>query len=225
MKKIIYFVMAMTILSCTQEEFNISNSNEADTQRVLANGPDFQNFNISNHSALFDNQIEFQGIYFRGLADQFSTTNAAYGFWGFCDQPRRQIINSTANDDLPTQAGGPWDSFNSVINNANIVIGNIENDGNQVMVGDSDLTQQELAAAYFDKGVAQGYLALIYDKAYIVNPDTDPGALEFSAYQDVFAAAVQNIEIGIQMASSFDGFQYSIFARRGVRWSNIFRIG
>ncbi|MGS0526537.1 hypothetical protein ACU8V7_16480 [Zobellia nedashkovskayae] len=77
--------MAMTILSCTQEEFNIGNSNEADTQRVLANGPDFQNFNISNHSALFDNQIEFQGIYFRGLADQFSTTNAFSGFWDFCN--------------------------------------------------------------------------------------------------------------------------------------------
>ncbi|WP_400070361.1 hypothetical protein [Zobellia russellii] len=211
MKKIIYIVMAMTVLSCTQEEFDIRNSNEADSQRVLANGPDFQNFNISNHSALFDNQIEFQGIFFRGIADQFSTTNAFSGFWAFCDQPRRQIINSTANDDLSSQAGGPWNSFNSVINNANIVIGNIENDGNQVMVGDSDLTEQELAAAYFDKGVAQGYLALIYDKAYIVNPDTDPGALEFSTYQEVFVEAVKNIEIGIQKASSFSGFQYSIY--------------
>ena len=211
MKKLIYFMMAMTLASCTQEEFNIGNPNQADAARVLANGPDFQNFNVSNHASLFDNQIEFQGIYFRGLADQYSTTNAFSGFWDFADQPRRQIINSTANDDLGSQAGGPWNSFNAVINNANIVIGSIENEGNQVLIADIDLTQQELAAAYFDKGVSQGYIALIYDRGYIVNPDTDPLALEFSTYQEMYNEAVLNIEIAIDLAESFEEFQYGVF--------------
>ncbi|MCL6273833.1 RagB/SusD family nutrient uptake outer membrane protein [Muricauda sp. 2012CJ35-5] len=211
MRKIVCFLITMTILSCSQEEFNIPNNNQADAERVLANATDFQNFNISNHSALFDNQIEFQGIYFRALADQFSTTNAFRGFWDFCDQPRRQVINSTANDDLGLQAGGPWNGFNSVINNANIVIDNIENNDGQVIVDEVDLTDQELAAAYFDKGVAQGYLALIYDKAYIVNPDTDPGALEFSTYQEVFEAGVDNIEKGLQLAQSVAEFTYQVY--------------
>lgn len=211
MKKIIYLVVALAVLSCTQEEFNIGNPNQADAERVLANGPDFQNFNISNHSSLMSSQIAFSGIFFRGLSDQFSTTNAFSGFWAFCDQPRRQIVNSTANDDLSDQAGGPWNAFNSVINNANIVIDNIENTGGTVILNGVDLTQQELAAAYFDKGVAQGYLSYIYDKAYIVNPDTDPGALEFSTYQEMFAEAVSNIERGMELAASSTDFQYAVY--------------
>ncbi|GAB4508607.1 MAG: hypothetical protein Tsb004_07390 [Allomuricauda sp.] len=211
MKKLVYIVMALTILSCSQEEFNIPNSNQADAQRVLANGNDFQNFNISNHSALFTSQIGFSGIYFRGLSDQFTTTNAFAGFWDYCDQPRRQIINSTANDNLSDQAGGPWNNFNSVINNANIVINNIENEGGEVIVSEADFTQQELAGAYFDKGVAQGYLSLIYDKAYIVNPETDPNTLEFSTYQEMFETAVANISKAVQLAQEVSGFEYSVY--------------
>ena len=157
MKKVIYLALALAIVSCTQEEFNIGNEYQADAARVLANAADFQNFNISNHTNNFFGQIGFNGVYFRASADQFSTTNAFRGFWDFCDQPRRQIINSTANDDLGFQTAGPWNSFNGVINNANIVINNIENDGNTVVISGTDLTDQELAGAYFDKGLAQGY--------------------------------------------------------------------
>ncbi|CAN0606475.1 unnamed protein product, partial [Ectocarpus sp. 12 AP-2014] len=166
MKKVIYLVTALLIVSCSQEEFNIGNPNQADASRVLANAADFQNFNISNHTTMLTGQIDFSGIYLRGSADQFSTTNAFRGFWDYCDQPRRQVLNTTANDDLGFQAAGPWIDFNGVINNANIVINNIENDGGEVIVSGADVTQQELAAAYFDKGVAQGYLSMLYDQAY-----------------------------------------------------------
>ncbi len=211
MKKVVYFMMALGVMSCTQEEFNIGNPNQADAARVLANAADFQNFNISNHTNTFFSQISFNGIFFRGMADQFTTTNAFRGFWFFCDQPRRQIENTTANDDIGVQAAGPWNSFNSAINNANIVINNIENDAGEVIVSGLDVTQQELASAYFDKGVAQGYLAMIYDKAYIVDPDTDPSALEFSTYQEMLGAAIENITTAIQLANSADSFEYILY--------------
>lgn len=211
MKKIIYLITAVLIFSCSQDEFNIPNPNQADAKRVLGNGADFQNFNISNHSSVMSSQIEFTGIYFRGLADQFTTTNAYRGFWDFCDQPRRAIINSTSNDDLGFQAAGAWDDFNSVINNANIVINNIENVGGTVVVDGTDLTNQELAGAYFDKGVALGYLSLIYDKGYIVNPDTDTSNLEFSTYQELYAASISNIEKAIQIANSSSTFGYEVY--------------
>lgn len=211
MKRIIYLLICVALVSCTQEEFNIENTNEADAERVLANAADFQNFNISNHTAVMQGQVDFSGIYFRGLSDQFSTTNAFSGFWDFCDQPRRQVINSTSNDDLNGQAGGGWNDFNAVINNANIVINNIENQDGEVIVDGTDFTQQELSAAYFDKGIAQGYLSMIYDKAYIVNPDTDPATLAFSTYQEVLTASVDNIKRAIELATSND-FEYSVYA-------------
>ncbi|MEO0505218.1 MAG: hypothetical protein AAF090_03630 [Bacteroidota bacterium] len=212
MKKVIYLALALAVVSCTQEEFNIGNPNQADAARVLANAADFQNFNISNHTNNFFSQIGFNGVYFRASADQFSTTNAFRGFWDYCDQPRRQVINSTANDDLIYQAAGPWGSYNSVINNANIVINNIENDGNTVVLSGTDLTDQELAGAYFDKGIAQGYLSMIYDQAYIVNPDTDPNALEFSTYQEVLASATANIQTAISLANGAGAFEYTLYA-------------
>ncbi|KQC31229.1 RagB/SusD family nutrient uptake outer membrane protein [Flagellimonas eckloniae] len=210
MRKVIYLVTALLVMSCSQEEFNIGNPNQADAARVLANAADFQNFNISNHTTMLTAQVSFSGIYFRGAADQFSTTNAFRGFWDYCDQPRRQVLNTTSNDDLIYQAGLPWVDFNGVINNANIVINNIENDGGEVIVSGSDVTEQELAAAYFDKGVAQGYLALIYDKAYIVDPDTDPNALEFSTYQELLDASLANITTAIGLASG--SFEYTLYA-------------
>lgn len=205
-------MMVLVITSCSQEEFNIGNANQADAVRVLANASDFQNFNISNHTNTFFSQVSFNGIYFRGLADQFSTTNAFRGFWSFCDQPRRQIVNSTANDDLSFQAAGPWNSYNGVINNANIVINNIETDGGEVIIGGVDLTQQELAAAYFDKGIGQGYLSMIYDKAYIVDSDTDPSTLEFSTYQELLTAAIANLDNAIQIANGAGTFEYTLYA-------------
>ncbi|MEO1486647.1 MAG: hypothetical protein AAFU57_12925 [Bacteroidota bacterium] len=211
MKKVIYLALALAVVSCTQEEFNIGNPNQADAARVLANAADFQNFNISNHTNNFSSQIGFSGVYFRASADQFTTTNAFAGFWDYCDQPRRQIINSTANADLASQAGGPWNSYNSVINNANIVINNIENDGNEVILSGTNLTDQELAGAYFDKGIAQGYLSMIYDQGYIVDPDTDPNALEFVTYQEMLAAAIGNIQTAISLANGANSFEYTLY--------------
>tara|TARA_B110000114_G_scaffold126220_1_gene132275 strand:- start:1505 stop:3013 length:1509 start_codon:yes stop_codon:yes gene_type:complete len=211
MKKIIYTLTILTLLSCSQEEFNIANPNDADAKRVLGNSADFQNFNVSNHSALMSSQINFNGIYFRGLSDQFTTTNAFAGFWNFCDQPRRSIENTTNNDDLGSQAAGAWDDFNAVINNANIVINNIENEGGIVIIDDIDLTNQELAGAYFDKGVAQGYLSLIYDKAYIVNTDTDIDNLGFSSYKEIFAAGITNIKKSMELSETLTDYSYTVY--------------
>lgn len=215
MKNLFYLILlsALITTSCSQEDFNIPNTNEPDGAAVLANSNDFQNFNISNHTTLFSEQVGFNAIYFRGLADQFTTTNAYRGFWDYCIQPRIAVNNQTSNDDLGVQAGGPWDGFNSVINNANTVIKNIVLDANEVILSDgSDVTNQELAGAYFDKGLGLGYLSMIYDKAYLVNPDTDVNNLMFSSYTEVLASAVQNIENAITSANAQGSdFEYNLY--------------
>ncbi|WP_299122140.1 RagB/SusD family nutrient uptake outer membrane protein [uncultured Tenacibaculum sp.] len=211
MKKLIYLFSGLLMLSCSQEDFNIDNPNQPNAAAVLSNAADFKNFNTTNHTTLFSNQIGFAGIYFRGLSDQFTTTNAFRSFWNYCDQPRRQINNSTSDDDLAASVASPWGGYNGVINNANIIINNIENQSGSVVVSGNDLTQQELSAAYFDKGVAQGYLSMIYDKAYIVNPDTDVNALVFSSYTEMLAAAIANIEKAVSIANAQSAITYEIY--------------
>ena len=117
MKNLFYLTLLCVVLitGCSQEDFNIPNTNEPDGASVLANSNDFQNFNISNHTTLFSEQVGFNAVYFRGLADQFTTTNAFRGFWDYCIQLRIAVNNQTSNDDLGFQAGGPWDGFNGVM--------------------------------------------------------------------------------------------------------------
>lgn len=209
MKNIFYLILGSVLLfSCSQEEFNIPNTNQPDASKVLSSAADFKNFNTTNHTSLFSTQVGFSGVFFRGMSDQFTTTNAYRGFWAFCDQPRRQIDNSTSNSALGVQTGGPWDSFNAIISKSNIVIKNIEIDGNTIKDSDgNDLTNQELAGAYFDKGVSLGYLSMIYNQAYIVKPgETD---LKFSTYQEVLAEAVSSLEKAISLASGT--FDYTLY--------------
>ncbi len=210
MKKILIFLLiAQITVSCSKKHFNIDNPNYPIAKEVLADANDFKNYNISNHNSLFQAQVSLSGVFFRGLSDQFTTTNAYLGFWTFTDEPRRSLPNSTANDDLPYQMGYPWGKFNEIINNANIIQKTIESDG--LVINDDNTTKNELAGSYFDKGVAQGYLSMIYDKAFVVNYDTDVNNLQFKSYTEVLDAAIQNITKAIDLANQVNSFQYQIY--------------
>ncbi|QOD62279.1 RagB/SusD family nutrient uptake outer membrane protein [Polaribacter haliotis] len=205
MKKIISYLVFSTMLfvsftSC--EDLNVENINQADRERALAEDSDVISLLDGATTNVFAHIIGFSGIYMDNLADQSTTTNAYVSFWSFANQPREQINNSPTNADLGNHVGNSWGSLNSYINSANTIITLIEIDGKQLFNEGVDVTNQKLSAAYFVKGLAQGYLSLIYDKAFIVNPDTDLSALEFSTYQEVMAASITNLEKSVQLAGN-----------------------
>jgi len=202
-------MIVQIFISCSKEDFNIDNPNYPVASEVLSDANDFKNYNLSNHNSLLQDQVSLTGVFFRALADQFTATNAYLGFWTFTDEPRLTLPNSTANKYLPYQVGGPWYMFNEVINNANIVQKTIEVDG--LVIDDEETTNQELAAAYFDKGVAQGYLSMIYDKAFIVNYDTDVNSIEFEDYNQVLNASLENIQKAIDMINGMPSFNYQLY--------------
>ena len=213
MKKIFFILIGVLVFSsCKKETFNIDNPNYPIDKEVLADPADFLKFNQSNHKNVFQAQVDLDGVFFRGMSDQFTATNAYLGFWTFTDEPRLQLPNTTNNDDLDYQIGGPWDSFNEVIDNSNIVLQNIIEFGVQVTDNNgNDITQQELAGAYFDKAIALGYLSMIYDKAFIVNYDTDIDNLQFSDYNDVLAASIDNFNNAINVVNSLSSFEYHVY--------------
>ena len=45
----------------------------------------------------------------------------------------------------------------------------------------------------------------------MVDSGADPAALEFSTYQEMFVAAVGNIERSLEIAASFNGFEYQVY--------------
>ena len=229
MKKIFYiYILSGFILFCRCESLDIENTNQPDQLEALANSSDVKSLIDGATTNLFKHLVGFSGIYFNLLADQTSTTNAYRSFWGFADQPRLQLNNSSTNQDLEYHIGSNWSSLNNYIYSANTIIGLIEINNKQMNIDGVDKTQEMLATAYLVKGIAQGYLSLIFDKAYIVNPDSDLTALEFQDYNAVNTASLENIDTAISIATANTDIElrihdaYSISSSEMIKVANSF---
>lgn len=205
MKRLIYKITLCIISSAiftSCEDLDVENTNQPDLVQALASADDVKSLLDGSTTNAFTHLIGFTGIYMNLMADQTTTTNAYLSFWNFADQPRVQINNSSTNADLGSHVGSNWSSLNNYIYSANTVIDLIEFKGNTMIVDDVDKTQEMLATAYFVKGLCQGYISLLFDKAYIVNPDTDLAALEFKTYKELNDVAIQNLDTAISLAQS-----------------------
>ena len=198
------------ILFYNCESLDIENTNQPDRVEALANNSDVKSLIDGATTNLFKHLVGFSGVYFNLMADQTSTTNASSSFWSFADQPRLQRNNSSTNGDLVYHIGDNWSSLNNYIYSANTIIGLIEIDGKIINIDDVDKTQEILATAYLVKGIAQGYVSLIFDKAYIVNADSDLSNLEFQDYNALNIASIENIDKAISIAVANPGIQLRI---------------
>jgi len=215
MKNFFYLLLftglAFFTYSCSQDEFEIANTNQRGENEANQDPSDFRLVGITNHENNEYNQVSLSAVFFRLMSDQMTSTNNYLGFWWFSDEPRRQMTNTTSNEYLDQHAGGPWARYNSTFLIANRIIKAVEVDNFVFDIDGVDLTNQELAGAYFDKGMSLGYLSYIYDKAYVVNYDTDVTTVEFSSYKDVLSASLDNFKKAITIADNFgNDFIYEV---------------
>lgn len=216
------FLSIITIFSC--EDLDVENLNQPDASRALASDTDLVSLIDGTVTDMFSDLIGFYGIYLDGLADQITSTNAYADFWGFTDQPRRNINNSTTNGDLDA-IGGHWSNYNSHIYNANVVL-KVANE-RSILDGKTDITNSKKAQALFVRGVSLGYLGMIYDKAYRLDENTDVTKIEFEDYSKIIDYALTDIEAAISLApNSIDvpvHSGYSMDKSEFIRVANSFR--
>ena len=204
MKKITFrylglFFAAITLLVAC-EELDIENINQPDAERALSSDSDLISLIDGATSATFNQLNGFEGIHLDGLADQITSTNASSDFWGFTDQPRRVLNNTTTNPDLFT-IGFWWDELNSQIYNTNLILNIINN--NDKTIKDSngnDITANMKTTSLFIRGLALGYIGMIYDKAYRVDENTDITTLEFEDYSQIIGYALADIDAALNEA-------------------------
>ncbi len=155
--------------------------------------------------------VEEEGVHMGGLADQTTATNRFFSFWDFAYQPRQRLNNRTTYSDAEI-IEDPWLTFNAAVSSANTIIQRIELDGEDIVLDDgTDVSQKLLASAYFIRGVARGYIGLIYNQGYIAGPETDPTVVQdFAPYSEIIAAAVEDIDQGIALAEQVSGFQWDL---------------
>lgn len=190
--------MSFIAVSCADLE--VENLNNPNTDKVLATPEDLKGLVGGAYSDLYAIFYNYRGnTNLEHTADHTTNTNNVRNWWSeFKVEPRPQFANSLASANRVQIVDAPFSLMNSAISAALDVIKQIENNG--VTIGDD--TQMVLAAAYFVKGLAGGYLASTFDQAYLVDKDTELGGLGLSPYADVMALAIADLERVIQISNA-----------------------
>ena len=213
-KYLIIFIGTLSLLfmQCSEDRLTVDYDMEPDREAALSNPSDLINLLKGGYSSLNYGLTNFRWVHINGWADQTSVTNAYAAFWDYCIEPRLRVNNTTTWDDR-ANVENFWSGFNSAISSANEIIGYVEKDGNLIVDdADVDVTDKSLAGAYFARGVALGYLGLMYDQGFRVTPESDLTALELEPYAKLCGYAVDDLMkcISIIEGSSAD-FQFDYF--------------
>ncbi len=190
-------VLSLSFNACA--DLDVENVNNPDTANALSSPSDLVGLVQGGMVDLSWTILTFQNVNFDLQADIITSTNAFSNYWGDADEPRRRIDNTTTFDDK-ANIEYIWTGCNAAVTIANDIIRFVDSGNN---FDDTDQgTNKMLAAAYFMKGLAQGYISMIYDKGFVVDADSDLLALEFVSYQDMLAASLSNLDQAIALFSA-----------------------
>jgi len=208
MKKfnILSFVLLIFLLStgCKKELLEVKNQNQPDFKLVYSNGDDVQNVASGLFNIIFNGMHVFAGTQLM-LAVASDNISCSWGNAGMRDmsyEPRNGGWNNSPSYSNAGQTKYTFDQMYSAINTANLIIKAI--DGG-VEVGDAGAGNDRVKAmARFAQGVGYGVLAMVFDKAFVVDETktVDPKVESAVGYKEVSAAAVGYLDQAIALSSS-----------------------
>ncbi|NGP77014.1 hypothetical protein G3570_10245 [Balneolaceae bacterium YR4-1] len=200
---------SVTFVSCA--DLSVQNVNEPTREVVEGNAENQTKLLAGGFYDLTTAIVSNSGVNINMLADQNTSTNNFNAYWDYTDEPRRRL-NPTPSSNNPDVFTDFFGGFNSSVATANIFINNIVNEGQTVTnpAGD-DVTDDILAQAYFLRGLAYGYLGLMYDQAYLIDENFVVGEDEpsFVPYADLIAGAKADLDQAISLAAGSSTFTFN----------------
>ena len=147
------------------------------------------------------------------LACAAQTLSSSYTNYGSQDMgmvPRMPFANTTTYK-FNNVAETPWRDINRGIVKVNNVFKIMEENFGGVIIDSKgkDITNRLKASGYLGRGMSLGHLGLIFDKAYIMRPETKE--VVFSPWTEVIDAAQEDLENCIIIAESDNSVFYSGF--------------
>src|SRR5690606_19669904 len=170
----------------------VANENDPDFVKVYAKGADVENVASGLFNAVFGGEHDYDGaaMMLAVAADHVTCSHGNAAMWHMSAEPR-----DLAWDNSPSYANAintktTYDAMYAAICTANYVIRAIQL-GVEIGAG-GEGNVRSMAVARFVQGVAYGNLALIYDRAHVVDEEkTVAGELGTAVpYGDVATAAV-----------------------------------
>lgn len=210
---------SVTFVSCA--DLSVQNVNEPTKEVVEGNAENQTKLLAGGYYDLMTAIVSNSGVNINMLADQNTSTNNFNAYWDYTDEPRRRL-NPTPSSNNPDVFTDFFGGFNSSVATANIFINNIVNEGQTITnpAGD-DVTNDILAQAYFLRGLAYGYLGLMYDQAYLIDENFVVGEDEpsFVPYADLIAASKSDLDQAISLADGSSTFVFNSMPNPVDTWS------
>jgi hypothetical protein len=191
--------------ACGEKELTVTNPNNADTKRVLDTPADVESllgtYYKRWHSAMYVGTTNVWGMASVQSFENYSTlsNNCMAQRVGI---PRPANDNTVGNGCFPEQAK-VYTVESEVEHVASTIIAQL-NGG--LTLGSDAQNNRAIAFGQFERGLALGYLAMVYDSAAIVTPDmmaksaSDPGVLV--GYPDVMAASLDALQKAIDATNA-----------------------
>jgi len=222
-KKILYLFLAFLVvslalfLSC--QELNVANVNDPDEGRALASASDVEALIGGSMTTWFSIHDQFGVEHLGVTADALSCSWGNYAMQDMSSEPRVAFNNTTSYRYI-ANIEQPWYRCYRAISAANDGLRTIAG-GLQIGTNGAD-TPRAKAFAKLVQGLAHGYLACFFDRAFIYDEtvDINTATLELKDYKEVGAAAVKMLEeaIAIMEGNAFTTPENWI---NGVKYTNV----
>lgn len=202
MKKInkYLFVMAVAATGLLQscEDLEVPNENNPDFDQVLATPADVETVAASIYNTVFSGEHRGDGVEAM-LATAADHVTCSWGNFGMRDmswEPRDMAWNNSPAYANQGYSKYSYDQWYSAIGSATDVLTAIDINGMKVVIGGVDETARSKAFAKFGLGLAYGNLALVFDKAHVVDEKTtvEPVIETALPYQEVAEVAIAYLE-------------------------------
>jgi hypothetical protein len=201
LKIVLFACILIGTNSCTNDINNVKNNNDPDASQVLASGADLVSVLSGGFVTWWQagNRDTYPALAVAGDIATCSWGN--YGMRTLSNEPRNSIPNTNSWSDSSVLEQ-PWSGYYSAASSASDVIKAIKN-GVKYYEEGVDKTNSILSSAYFLRGASLGYLGLFFDKAIIIDENTDPLATPtISNYNAVIAAGLADLKKTIDLSNS-----------------------
>lgn len=193
-------VLALVLAACT--DLDTENLNSPDTERALAEPGDVESLIGSAFLTWFDATQGFTpAMALSTAADEATASWGNFGMQDISSEPRTAFPNTTGYG-YRSVVQNPWYDMYGAISAVNDGLNAIE-DGMEFGEDGRDTPRAE-AFAKFMQGLAHGWLALQFDRAFIFTEEDDLETTEFelAPYDEVMDAAIAMLDEAASIASA-----------------------
>jgi hypothetical protein len=222
-RNILIALLIFTLTACKKTDFDnpttLTNQEAIDLIKDLG-----LKLTTSSVQTVFSTTTSSAGTHFSLLADQTTNTNGNSSWWDFANEPRLRLNNNTSYRGATT-----WTTFYNNFYQANLdatlALDIIEKQGKKIIDNQGvDRTNDCLVAAYYAKGVAQGYLGVIFDRGIIVD-DVNLSTKDFPAsYKDLIKNGLLLIDKSIQLAEASTTLKFDFVTGTTITKANFAKL-